>query len=108
LGGDGYASAVFWVTCARFLSGREHGGNVGGVGVGWDVSEGVGRVWKYAIFIAITYQQTRYQYKVSKSKSNWFGDSHSAVNTVEPLECLEHAVIHGMWGPEYELEDENN
>jgi hypothetical protein len=49
-----------------------------------------------------------YQYKVSKSKSNWFGDLHSAVNTVEPLECLEHAVIHGMWGPEYELEDKNN
>jgi hypothetical protein len=35
----------------RFLLGREHGGNVGGVGVGWDVSEEVGRVQKYAIFI---------------------------------------------------------
>jgi hypothetical protein len=37
---------------ARFLLGREHGRNVGGVGVGWDVSEEVGRVRKYAIFIA--------------------------------------------------------
>jgi hypothetical protein len=36
----------------RFLSGREHGRTVGGVGVGWDVSEEVGRVRKYAIFIA--------------------------------------------------------
>jgi hypothetical protein len=51
LGGDGYASAVFQVTCTRFLSGQEHGGNVRGVRVGWDVSEEVGRVQKYAIFI---------------------------------------------------------
>jgi hypothetical protein len=51
LGGDGYAGVVFWVTCMRFLSGQEHGGNVRGVGVGWDVSEEVGRVWKYVIFI---------------------------------------------------------
>jgi hypothetical protein len=52
LGGDGYAGAVFRVTGARFLSGRERGGNVRGVGVGWDVLEEVGRVRKYAIFIA--------------------------------------------------------
>jgi hypothetical protein len=52
LGGDGYAGAVFRVTCTRFLSGQEHGRNVGGVGVGWDVTEEVGRVQKYAIFIA--------------------------------------------------------
>jgi hypothetical protein len=52
LGGDGYAGAVFWVTCTRFLSGQERGRNVRGVRVGWDVSEEVGRVWKYAIFIA--------------------------------------------------------
>jgi hypothetical protein len=37
----------------RFLSGQEHGSNVGGVGVGWDVSEEVGRVQKYAIFITV-------------------------------------------------------
>jgi hypothetical protein len=36
----------------RFLSGRERGRNVRGVGVGWDVTEEVGRVRKYAIFIA--------------------------------------------------------
>jgi hypothetical protein len=30
--------------------------------------------------------EAKYQYKVSKSKSNRFGDLRSAVNTVEPLE----------------------
>jgi hypothetical protein len=53
LGGDRYAGAVFRVTCTRFLSGQEGDGNVGGVGVGWDVLEEVGRVRKYAIFIAV-------------------------------------------------------
>jgi hypothetical protein len=32
----------------------EHGQNVGGIRVGWDVSEEVGRVWKYVIFIALS------------------------------------------------------
>jgi hypothetical protein len=57
LGGDRYAGAVFRVTCMRFLLGRERGGNVGGVGVGWDVSEEVGRVRKYEIFIAEGYRK---------------------------------------------------
>jgi hypothetical protein len=43
---------VFWVTCMRFLLGREHGRTVGGVGVSWDVLEEVDRVQKYVIFIA--------------------------------------------------------
>jgi hypothetical protein len=59
LGGDGYAGVVFWVTGARFLLGRERGRNVGGVGVGWDVSEEVGRVQKYVIFITIMRHQVQ-------------------------------------------------
>jgi hypothetical protein len=57
LGGDVYASVVFQVTCTRFLSEQEHGRNVGGVGVGWDVSEEVGGVRKCAIFIAVHYNK---------------------------------------------------
>jgi hypothetical protein len=37
----------------RYLSEWEHGGDVGGVGAGQDVSEGLGRARKYAIFIAM-------------------------------------------------------
>jgi hypothetical protein len=39
-----------WV---RYLLEQEHGGDVGGVGAGQDASEGLGRAWKYVIFIAM-------------------------------------------------------
>jgi hypothetical protein len=42
---------VFQATCARTLLEQEHSRGVRGVRGGQGVSEGVGRVWKYVIFI---------------------------------------------------------
>jgi hypothetical protein len=51
-----------WVRC---LSEQEHGGDVGGVGAGQDVSEGLGRVRKYVIFIA------QYQGSLQDPQPQW-------------------------------------
>jgi hypothetical protein len=54
----------------RFLLEQECGGNVGGVRVGWDVSEEVGRVWKYAIFIA--WGSHLFTHQVFTCSVNWW------------------------------------
>jgi hypothetical protein len=41
-----------WFAWARCLLEWEHSGDIRGVGAGQEVSEGLGRAWKYVIFIA--------------------------------------------------------